>query len=100
MPCYLATNQEKYRGAFMKETMFANEFDGFFISAELGAKKPDAVFFQKVLTQLMQQHEGLQPSDIVFFDDTMDNIDGAAQLGISAHYYERLDQVKELLGAS
>lgn len=97
-PCYLATNQEKYRGAYMKEKMFPGEFDGFFVSAELGVKKPDAAFYEKVIMILAQKHAGLQPSDIVFFDDTMDNIDGAKQLGIDAHYYEHFDQVKQLLG--
>lgn len=94
-PCYLATNQEKYRGAYMKEKMFAGEFDGFFISAELGVKKPNVAFYQKVLEQLQQTHPGLQARDILFFDDTLDNIDGALQLGIDAHYYEDFDQVKD-----
>lgn len=98
VPCYLATNQEKYRGAYMKEKMFPGEFDGFFISADLGVKKPDAAFYQKVLERLTRLHAGLQPGDVVFFDDTMDNIDGAKQLGIDAYYYEHFDQVKQILG--
>ena len=42
---YLATNQEKYRGEYMKMEMgFGKLFDKVFISAEVGHKKPDKEF--------------------------------------------------------
>src|SRR5690606_22270560 len=36
VPCYLATEQEKYRGEYMKNVMFKDLFDGYFVTAELG----------------------------------------------------------------
>ncbi len=35
IPCYLATNQEKYRTQFIKETMFPGVFDAIFLRQTL-----------------------------------------------------------------
>src|SRR5688572_15966063 len=45
-PCYLATEQEKYRGDYMRDVMFKDLFDGFFITAEVGLKKSQPEFFE------------------------------------------------------
>ncbi len=36
VPVFLATNQEKYRGEFMKNVMFKDLFDHYFISSDIG----------------------------------------------------------------
>lgn len=36
LPCYLATNQEQYRGDYIRNVMFKDIFDGYFISVEMG----------------------------------------------------------------
>lgn len=95
--CYLATNQEKYRGQYMKEVMFHGLFDGYFVSCDLGVIKPDPEYFEKVLAAIGQDVPGIQPQDVVFIDDSRANVAGAASLGIDARFYEGVEQVKALL---
>ena len=43
----------------------------------MGVCKPDEEFFKKILHE-----EGLQPSEVVFVDDSVKNISAAEKLGI------------------
>lgn len=95
--CYLATNQEKNRGNYMKTVMFPDLFDGYFISGEMGVKKPDVAFFEQVIAKIQQDTPGVQPQDIVFFDDTPEHVAGAKQAGIDARYYTNIRQITEIL---
>lgn len=95
--CYLATDQEKYRAEYMKETMFKDLFDGYFVSAELGFTKTDPRFFELVLQSLRTQHSELEANDIVFFDDSQSKVDTAKQLGIDAILFKNNSQVEAFL---
>lgn len=53
--------------------------DHLYLSYDLGMRKPDAEIFQYVLAQ-----EYCLPGDVVFFDDSAENIATAATLGIKA----------------
>lgn len=88
MRCYLATNQEKYRTAYMMEEMgFSQLFDGIFSSAHLGSRKPEKTFFQKV----MQQLPGIQNNEVFFWDDTQEHVDAARRFGWHAEFYTTFD---------
>jgi len=51
--CYVATNQENHRTNFMRKQMrFDEYFDGVYSSADLGSKKPNAVFYQKLIENI------------------------------------------------
>lgn len=81
--CYLATNQEKYRGDYIKKTIrFEDHFDGFFFSYDLGYQKSDKGFFHTIMRKL-----GLEPDEIVYFDDEDKNVEVAKELGILAKKY-------------
>lgn len=54
-------------------------FDNVFSSHELQTRKPEAQAYQRVLDYLQ-----VNPSQVVFLDDNLDNVKGAAQLGIQA----------------
>lgn len=95
--CYLATNQEKYRGDYMKDVMFHGLFDAYFVSGEMGFMKPEAAFFELVLQKIQRDVPGIQPQDVIFFDDTPGHVEGARQLGIDARLYENIDQLRSLL---
>ncbi|MCW1908768.1 MAG: HAD-IA family hydrolase [Candidatus Saccharibacteria bacterium] len=95
--CYFATNQSKYRGEYMKQVMFPGLFDGSFVSADLGVQKPDLGFYEKVIELLRREVPNLKPEEIMFFDDTQENVDAAKSLGIDAHFYEGIDQIKSLV---
>jgi putative hydrolase of the HAD superfamily len=81
--CYVATNQEKYRSQYMTEYMeFGPLFDGMFASNEIGFCKPDAAFFTYILEKIQKK-----PEEVLFWDDTQRNVDGAKELGIHAEFY-------------
>jgi putative hydrolase of the HAD superfamily len=83
IPCYLATNQERYRLAYMREQMgFGQIFDGIFASAEIGAMKHDRAFYAAV-TEILRS-----PADaIMFWDDSVSNVDAARAYGWNAKHY-------------
>lgn len=96
--CYLGSNQEKYRTDYMIDKMnFGNLFDGVFTSANIGHKKPDQEFFQKVYNKI----EGLKPNEIMFWDDSPRYTEGAKKFGYDARLYKNYDEfhqsIKELL---
>lgn len=53
--------------------------DSIYLSQEMGMRKPEARIYQQVLAQ-----EGYSADDAVFFDDNVDNIEGANRLGITS----------------
>ena len=57
-----------------------DEFDVIFNTAEIGYAKPDPEIFLHVLDALE-----VTPIQAVFIDDLDDNVDGAEQVGITAH---------------
>lgn len=81
--CFVATNQDAYRAAYMLEHMgFKNSFDGLFASAHLGEKKPSREFFEKVLAAI--EHS---PDEVLFWDDDATNIAAAEDMGIYTEIY-------------
>ena len=62
-------------------------FDHLIISAEIGLAKPDRGIYQKLITEL-----GVEPSQAVFIDDFLHNIEGAQAAGLQAIYFRSPDQ--------
>jgi putative hydrolase of the HAD superfamily len=78
LSCCLATNQQKFRGKHMSETMgYAQLFDREFYSHALGSAKPDPAYFHAVVEQL-----ALPAAEVLFIDDHQPNLDGASQAGL------------------
>lgn len=95
--CYLATNQEKYRAQYLKEQMrFGKLFDGMFLSADIGFKKPSREFYEFILDDLENEYE-IHPREIMFFDDDQKNVDKAKELGIDAHFYKNFEEFESIL---
>ncbi|MFH1611302.1 MAG: HAD family hydrolase [Patescibacteria group bacterium] len=101
--CYLATNQEKYRGEYMRKEMHFDElFDGLFISAEVGYKKKDPRFFEEVYRELNQvsQNPGLllnEKGQVLFIDNEEENIKSAKEFGIQTHLFTNINELKKVL---
>ncbi len=84
LPCYLATNQEQYRTAYILNEMgFAGKFDGMFSSAHIGCMKHEPAFFAAVLEALPD----VQAREILFWDDSPANVATARATGIQAELY-------------
>ena len=98
-PCYVGTNQERYRGNYMQEVMFKDLFDGFFISSEMGVMKPDIAYFEKAIDGIKAINAHVSaPQEILFFDDTPSHVEGAKRAGLQAYLFTDIEQVKELTG--
>jgi len=96
--CYLATEQEKYRGNYMREVMFKDLFNKCYVTAELGVSKTEPEFFQAIINDLEPQHPGIEPKDILFFDDSQSKVDTACSVGIDGRLYVGVEQVQTALG--
>lgn len=84
LQCFLATNQEKHRLQYMLDVMkFCDHFDGVFASCELGVKKPDPVFFERILERL----GAVDKSTVLLWDDSAENVAAAHTFGIQAEIY-------------
>lgn len=97
IPCYLATEQEKYRGEYMKNIMFKDLFDEYFVTAELGVSKTEPEFFRIIIGELKCRQPGIQPDEIMFFDDSRSKVETACSTGINGHLYTSVDQVKSTM---
>jgi 2-haloacid dehalogenase len=71
---------------------FLNCFDFAFSSHPLGELKPDEGVFCRVMSELH-----VEPSRLLFFDDSRLNVDAAAQLGIGAFLVDGLDDTRRVL---
>jgi putative hydrolase of the HAD superfamily len=90
--CFLATNNEKYRFQYMMNNMgLQNVFDKTYSSAHLGHKKPNKEFFQKIYAQL----KNIKKNEILFVDDSVENIEGAKKFGIETDFYTSLKNLKK-----
>lgn len=90
--CYLVSDQEKYRGKYIKEVLgLEKELDGFFYSFNLGHLKSEAGFFEKIL-----ERTNFDPKEMIFFDDEQGNIEVAKKLGIEGVLFKSIADLKEL----
>lgn len=84
IPCYIATQQERYRTAYIQNEMgLASLFDGMFSSVDLGTMKSDPAFFATILREL----DGDRAEEVLFWDDTSRNVATAQSVGIQAELY-------------
>ena len=68
----------------LKSPGFSKIFDRVFASADLGHRKPDIEFFKKVMDDL----PNFKKDEILFWDDTLENIEAAREFGIKAEIYK------------
>lgn len=80
---FLATNQDHRRARYLMEEMgLAEHVDGIIYSAQLGYRKPSREFFA-----LATQKAGAAIENIVFIDDSEDNVLAARAFGWAAVHW-------------
>ncbi len=90
--CHLATNQDDLRASYMRDRMGYDELlDRCFYSCEVGAAKPDEEFFHRVAAEL-----GVELRELVFVDDTLENVHAAQACGLPAVFWHHRDGVDAL----
>lgn len=93
--CYLVTDQEKNRAEFLRKKYkeFA-EFDGVFFSCEIGYRKDQKEFFEKVLEEVGV----IRAENVYYWDDSEGNVNVAKSVGLRAFLYKSFsDFEKEVL---
>lgn len=94
MRCFVGTNNEKYRTAYLwNEVGFKSHFEGIFSSSALGYLKHDQGFWQHVIQQTRVDN----PASVLVCDDDPKNVETAARCGLQAHLYTELAPFKTLL---
>ena len=87
---FLLSNTNDLHIEFEKQSMGADRFNRFkncievfYLSYEMGMRKPDAEIFEFVLTE-----NRLNAEETLFVDDTKENVDAAALLGIQTWHLQ------------
>jgi len=89
--CAIATNQERWRSEALKKS-FGKLFHRFFSSADLGVAKPEQGFFTAITESI-----GVEPQNILFFDDRTENVESAKRAGWSAELFSDFESCKDLI---
>ncbi len=76
------SNSIKPYSEYNEQLGIYDQFDHIFLSDEIGAMKPDAAFYNHVVTAL-----GVPAHRIFFFDDKQENIEAARVVGLQAYRY-------------
>ena len=78
--CHIGSNQQALRARHMSEGLnYKFLFDTEFYSCFIGAAKPQARFFETVVSQLR-----CDASAVLFLDDRAENVEAAKQAGLNA----------------
>lgn len=101
--CVLATNNERRRTDYLvNKANYKEIFNAVYSSGYVGAKKPSAEFFQYVFDDLKKNDPTLEKENVLFWDDDVENIEGAKSFGIIAQQYADFDtynsKMREILG--
>jgi putative hydrolase of the HAD superfamily len=67
-------------------------FERMFVSAEMLSLKPDPEIYLEVAREL-----AVEPRQLIFVDNKLTNVEGAAALGITAHHFTGVDGLREFL---
>jgi HAD superfamily hydrolase (TIGR01509 family) len=94
MPIYAFTNTNRAHEAFWSVAYadMLSHFRRIFVSSTIGLRKPDAEAFHYVAREM-----GVAPARILFFDDSLANIEGARAAGLqTVHVRSNADVVAAL----
>jgi epoxide hydrolase-like predicted phosphatase len=94
LPVYAFTNSNPAHKTTW-ERLYANDlepFDSIFVSSDLGLRKPDPAAFT-----LVARYTGFEPKEVLFFDDSPENVEGARMVGMQAVIVHSIDDVRRAL---
>jgi len=91
----LATNNDQYRARAMFDFLIRDGavLDRLYSAGEIGTAKPSKGFFEHVMTDL----DDLQKYEVLFWDDTLANVEAARGFGLKAQVYKTFDEFKEAM---
>lgn len=88
--CVIATDHSQFRKRDVWENLgMKNHFDGIIASADMGATKEDAMFYQYA----MEQYGVSDPGTVLFTDDDPENVKTAESLGIKGVVFTGIESL-------
>lgn len=94
--CCLCTDQIENRALYLlKNLHFEEIFDRHYISCRIGFRKCHEDFWGSVIEDLKKDTPGLDPGEIVFFDDIQNNLDVASKMKIKTFLFKDVNMFKE-----
>ena len=81
LPIYILSNTNKTHFNFYSKWKPFNNFKGYFLSYDLGCRKPEKEIYVKVLEKL-----NVKPQEILFVDDLNKNLEAAQSFGIKTEH--------------
>lgn len=90
MKIYILSNISKDTYEYISNFDFFNHVDGGVYSYEVNICKPD-----KMIYKILLEKYGLIPTETVFFDDRLDNVESAIKLGIHGIRFTTLEEAKK-----
>ncbi|PJE77147.1 hypothetical protein COV05_00865 [Candidatus Uhrbacteria bacterium CG10_big_fil_rev_8_21_14_0_10_48_16] len=92
--CFMATDQENYRGEHLRQTLGGGKvFKEVFHSAGVGHSKKTPEFWDEVFKRIGEPSR----SQTLFIDDDKEKVDAVAQFGIDTYLYTDLETLKKYL---
>ena len=90
IPTYGFTNTNRTHQLYWEHHFprIQNTFEKLFVSSEIGLRKPEAEAFKFILNDI-----SVKPNELLFFDDSLENIEGAKRLGIQTVLVSNSDSV-------
>lgn len=79
----IASNHISAINKWIDNMELREKFDCVLISADIGIEKPNKEFYERLITELKEN-----PEDILFVDDSEENIEGAKKAGLSVLHYD------------
>jgi len=94
-PIYLLSNSNPLHHAYWARQYadILSNFQRIFVSYELGRRKPEAEAFAAIASAI-----GVPLENILFFDDTDENVGSARRLGMRAIHVKSIADIKDALG--
>lgn len=88
----LLSNVGPFQAAFLRATGYYAPFDPCILSCEIGVKKPQEEAYRILLEKLC-----LLPSECLFIDDQLKNVEAARAVGIPAIHFQSFEQFEKEL---
>ena len=93
--CFMATDQEKYRGEHLQKIVGNGQvFERVFYSAQAGSSKKNQAFWEFVFQEVSGD---LKPVECFFTDDDQVNVEAVASFGIDSFLYTDFESLKKRL---
>ncbi len=90
--CFMTTDNEKYRGQYLRSQL-SDLFEQVFLSGEIGLAKKDRGFFEYVWERIGVDDK----AEVLFVDDSARNVEVAKEFGIAGYFFSDLNDLKKYL---